>query len=54
MSEEKKTIKIKEPLATISDRILATIIDFFIIDLIVLICLTLPFAFHLNESQLAI
>ncbi|MHA1462902.1 MAG: RDD family protein, partial [Candidatus Heimdallarchaeota archaeon] len=48
MSEERKTTKIKEPLSTISDRILATIIDFFIVDLIVLICLALPFAFHLS------
>ncbi len=48
MSEEKKIIKIKEPIATISDRILATIIDFFIVDLIVLICLALPFTFHVS------
>ncbi len=48
MSDERKTTKIKEPLSTISDRILATIIDFVIVDLIVLICLTLPFAFHLS------
>ena len=48
MSEERKTTKIKEPLSTISDRILATIIDFFIVDLIFFICLALPFAFHLS------
>lgn len=48
MSEEKKTTNIKGLLSTISDRILATIIDFFIVDLIFFICLALPFVFHLS------
>ena len=48
MSEEKKTTTIKEPLSTISNRILATIIDFLIVDLIFFVCLALPFVFHLS------
>ncbi len=48
LSEEKKTTTIKEPLSTISNRILATIIDFLIVDLIFFVCLALPFAFHLS------
>ncbi len=48
MSEDKKTTTIKEPLSTISNRILATIIDFLIVDLIFFVCLALPFVFHLS------
>lgn len=48
MSEEKKTTNIKEQMSTISDRIIATIIDFLIIDFIFFICLALPFVFHLS------
>jgi len=48
LSEDKKTTTIKEPLSTISNRILATIIDFLIVDLIFFVCLALPFVFHLS------
>ena len=48
MSEKENKINIKEPLATISDRIIATIIDFLFVDAIFLVCLALPFALHVT------
>ena len=48
MSEKEETISIKEPLASISDRIIATIIDFLVVDVIFFICLALPFAFNIS------
>ncbi len=48
MSEEKKTTNIKKPLSSISNRIIAAIIDFLIIDLILFVCLALPFVFHVS------